>query len=372
MWQTFVEHLWCLLGALLGGILIGHGLRGFGVKRRDEEQEAQHRLKLEKLSRELEERALVIKANDARLATLEPAVIAGKTEIDRMRKQMSELEGSVRLHRDTAEERSQSLLRVSEQFAALQAEPPKVVEKIVEKIVEKPVEVIKTVEKIVEKPVEVIKTVEKIVTQVDDSEIRRLKAVISGLEGSLQAATEESAALRAAPPKVVEKLVEKIVEKPVEVIKTVEVVKTVDRPVDRPVEKLVERVVVRVDETEVNRLRGVIGGLESRAQRVEDELATLRAAPPRIEVIKTVVAKPKRKRRALKDDLELIYGVGPKLARFLNRRGITLFRQVARWDQKDIDRFEADLPEFKGRIRREGWVKSARDEYRKKYGRDLD
>jgi predicted flap endonuclease-1-like 5' DNA nuclease len=75
-------------------------------------------------------------------------------------------------------------------------------------------------------------------------------------------------------------------------------------------------------------------------------------------------------RQPPKDDLKRIHGVGPKLERFLNRRGIRLFSQVASWDGGDIHRFEAELPEFKGRIQRENWVQSARAEYLKKYGRE--
>lgn len=67
------------------------------------------------------------------------------------------------------------------------------------------------------------------------------------------------------------------------------------------------------------------------------------------------------------DDLKQIRGVGPALERFLRKRGVFWFRQVATWSQTDIDKFEFLLPNFGGRIQRENWVRSAQVEHYKKY-----
>ncbi len=67
------------------------------------------------------------------------------------------------------------------------------------------------------------------------------------------------------------------------------------------------------------------------------------------------------------DDLKHIRGVGPGLERFLHKRGVFWFKQVATWSQADIDKFEFLLPNFGGRIQRENWVRSAQVEYYKKY-----
>ena len=48
------------------------------------------------------------------------------------------------------------------------------------------------------------------------------------------------------------------------------------------------------------------------------------------------------------DDLKLIVGVGPVLERMLHQLGITTYRQIARWTERDIDEFDARLPEFPG------------------------
>jgi predicted flap endonuclease-1-like 5' DNA nuclease len=71
------------------------------------------------------------------------------------------------------------------------------------------------------------------------------------------------------------------------------------------------------------------------------------------------------------DDLKLIVGVGPVLERMLHRLGITTYRQIARWSERDIDEFDAKLPEFPGRIRRDGWVTQARALYEAKFGEAL-
>jgi predicted flap endonuclease-1-like 5' DNA nuclease len=71
---------------------------------------------------------------------------------------------------------------------------------------------------------------------------------------------------------------------------------------------------------------------------------------------------------AVIDDLKHIYGVGPRLEKTLQKLGIYLFKQVAQWSEADIDYFDAQLTQFHGRIRREGWVRSAIEEHYKKYG----
>jgi predicted flap endonuclease-1-like 5' DNA nuclease len=68
------------------------------------------------------------------------------------------------------------------------------------------------------------------------------------------------------------------------------------------------------------------------------------------------------------DDLKLIVGIGPVLERMLHRLGITTYRQIARWSERDIDEFDAELPEFPGRIRRDAWVTQARALHEAKFG----
>ena len=69
------------------------------------------------------------------------------------------------------------------------------------------------------------------------------------------------------------------------------------------------------------------------------------------------------------DDLKLIVGIGPVLERMLQQLGINSYRQIARWTERDIDEFNARLPEFPGRIRRDAWVMQARELHQSKYGK---
>lgn len=68
------------------------------------------------------------------------------------------------------------------------------------------------------------------------------------------------------------------------------------------------------------------------------------------------------------DDLKLIVGIGPVLERMLQQLGIGTYRQIARWSERDVDEFDARLPEFPGRIRRDAWVTQARELHQSKYG----
>lgn len=68
------------------------------------------------------------------------------------------------------------------------------------------------------------------------------------------------------------------------------------------------------------------------------------------------------------DDLKLIVGVGPVIERMLYQMGYATYRQIARWSEREIDDVDARLPEFSGRIRRDGWVTQARALHFGKYG----
>jgi predicted flap endonuclease-1-like 5' DNA nuclease len=68
------------------------------------------------------------------------------------------------------------------------------------------------------------------------------------------------------------------------------------------------------------------------------------------------------------DDLKLIVGIGPVLERMLHNLGVTTFRQIARWSERDSAEFDGKLPEFPGRIMRDQWVTQARELHLAKFG----
>lgn len=60
------------------------------------------------------------------------------------------------------------------------------------------------------------------------------------------------------------------------------------------------------------------------------------------------------------DDLTRIKGLGPRIAGMLGDLGVTSYAQIAAWDDFEIDRIDAALGRFEGRIRRDGWVEQAK------------
>lgn len=63
----------------------------------------------------------------------------------------------------------------------------------------------------------------------------------------------------------------------------------------------------------------------------------------------------------LRDDLQMIKGVGPAIEKTLNEMGIVSFRQIADMSEYDIDRVARRLKGFRTRIYREDWIGQARE-----------
>ena len=77
------------------------------------------------------------------------------------------------------------------------------------------------------------------------------------------------------------------------------------------------------------------------------------------------------------DDLTRIKGLGPKIAAMLNSMGVTTFGEIAAWSDADINRVDAKLGKFQGRILRDNWVEQAKmlsagddTEFSDKFGRN--
>lgn len=73
-----------------------------------------------------------------------------------------------------------------------------------------------------------------------------------------------------------------------------------------------------------------------------------------------VAAAPPSTPASEADDLARIKGVGPKLVTLLGQLGVSTFAEIAAWSEADIDRIDAQLGVFEGRIRRDGWVEQAK------------
>ena len=68
------------------------------------------------------------------------------------------------------------------------------------------------------------------------------------------------------------------------------------------------------------------------------------------------------------DDLKTIKGIGPKLEALLKEMGIISYRQIANFQEEDIQFIAAALGSFPDRITRDDWMAGAHHEQEKKYG----
>lgn len=59
------------------------------------------------------------------------------------------------------------------------------------------------------------------------------------------------------------------------------------------------------------------------------------------------------------DDLERLKGVGPKLASLLLAHGISRYDQLAKLTPSEVERLDADLGAFRGRLRRDRVIEQA-------------
>ena len=59
-------------------------------------------------------------------------------------------------------------------------------------------------------------------------------------------------------------------------------------------------------------------------------------------------------------ELARIKGLGPKLQTLLPTLGVSTLAQIAAWDDAEIDRIDAQLGVFQGRIRKDNWVEQAK------------
>ena len=72
-----------------------------------------------------------------------------------------------------------------------------------------------------------------------------------------------------------------------------------------------------------------------------------------------------------KDDLKQIHGIGPVMERVLNRMGMFTFRQIAEWNERDVEHMASELNTFPDRIRHDNWVAGAKEQHFLKYGEEL-
>ena len=77
------------------------------------------------------------------------------------------------------------------------------------------------------------------------------------------------------------------------------------------------------------------------------------------------------KARSQKDDLKQIHGIGPVMERVLNRMGMFTFRQIAEWNERDVEQMASELNTYPERIRHDNWIAGAKEQHFLKYGEEL-
>ena len=108
-------------------------------------------------------------------------------------------------------------------------------------------------------------------------------------------------------------------------------------------------------------MSGTMAGVgEVVAVAAQDEVEDAQSAPAPAPVPAPAPAPAPTAPSAAADDLKRIKGVGPKLVALLHSMGVTTFAQIAAWEEADIDRVDAQLGSFAGRVRRDSWVEQAR------------
>ncbi len=65
-------------------------------------------------------------------------------------------------------------------------------------------------------------------------------------------------------------------------------------------------------------------------------------------------------REGRRDDLKLIWGVGPKVEELLNKLGIYHFSQIAAWTERNLKWVDQNLEDFRGRAVRDKWIEQAK------------
>ena len=110
---------------------------------------------------------------------------------------------------------------------------------------------------------------------------------------------------------------------------------------------------------------------QSAARDLGDEIHRLRSRLGGTLEVAAHAARPRAGHLEPRDDLKAIPGIGPVIARLLARHGVTTYRQIALWNDRDVERIADALGSFSSRIHRDRWRDGAREAHRRKYGEEL-
>lgn len=91
------------------------------------------------------------------------------------------------------------------------------------------------------------------------------------------------------------------------------------------------------------------------------ELEVVQPQPPKIKKAPSA-QKPtqKNKKSVPGDDLKKIKGIGPALEEQLKAMGIHTYQQIAALSPEEIEKLDAQMNGFSGRIERDQWIAQAK------------
>lgn len=127
--------------------------------------------------------------------------------------------------------------------------------------------------------------------------------------------------------------------------------------------------------TESRRVGDVQRELESKVAQLQQRLSTQQELAVRLEATERALAERDRRIRELEseielnqgwaaterpDDLTAIRGIGPKLRDRLHAANVRSYGAIAAWSDADVERMAPLLGVHASRIRRDGWVESAK------------
>lgn len=105
-------------------------------------------------------------------------------------------------------------------------------------------------------------------------------------------------------------------------------------------------------------IQGELSAMANAQDTAAAPLGTDAEAGPAPEPAPKPAPAPAASSRA--DDLTRIKGLGPKLAALLGEFGVTTFAQIAAWTPEEVERIDAKLGRFSGRITRDQWIDQAK------------
>jgi len=142
-------------------------------------------------------------------------------------------------------------------------------------------------------------------------------------------------------------------------------------------------------EKELQASKSDLSMLREHKQTIEALKAKINTKPiPTLKPKKEAASKPKATKPAaglnapakglniaaakVKDDLQVVKGIGPVMERKLNDFGVYSYEQLGRLQKKDVEALATTLGSFPDRIDRDKWVSQSKKLFKKKYGQKIE